>query len=82
MKLTESQKQSVKDEVYTFLRNIFEDWQDCEEITETVLEDVTEDIELTADWKRFDDDEYSVSDIQIALARVIYKAIGEKYWKN
>ena len=76
MKLTEMQLDAVRDEVSILLQNIFPDDAERHEIRDLVLDDVVLDIEETADWSGLEDDEYNLGDIQIALARVLKRAVG------
>lgn len=72
---SESQVDAIKDEVSIMLGNIIFDHNDRHEVVDAVLDDVLSDIEETADWSKFEEDEYSISDsdITIALARVVSK---------
>ena len=79
MKLTEMQLDAVRDEVSILLQNIFLDDAERHEIRDLILDDVVLDIEETADWSGYEDDEYCLGDIQIALARVIKKAVVFNY---
>lgn len=79
MKLTEMQLDAVRDEVSILLQNIFPDDAERHEICDLVLDDVVLDIEETADWSGYEDDEYCLGDIQIALARVLKKAVVFNY---
>lgn len=79
MKLTEMQLDGVRDEVSILLQNIFPDDAERHEIRDLVLDDVVLDIEETADWSGYEDDEYCLGDIQIALARVLKKAVVLNY---
>jgi hypothetical protein len=79
MKLTEMQLDAVRDEVSILLYNIFPDDAERHEIRDLVLDDVVLDIEATADWSDYEEDEYCLGDIQIALARVIKKAVMFNY---
>ena len=79
MKLTEIQLDAVRDEVSILLYNIFPDDAERHEIRDLVLDDVVLDIEATADWSGYEDDEYCLGDIQIALARVIKSAVVFNY---
>ena len=69
MELTEIQLDAVRDEV-SFLLG---------EIRDLVLDDVVRDIEETADWSNYDENEYNFGDIRIALARVLKNTIVSKY---
>ena len=79
MKLTEMQLDAVRDEVSILLQDIFLDDAERHEIRDLILDDVVLDIEETADWSGYEDDEYNLGDIQIALARVIKKAVVFNY---
>ena len=79
MKLTEMQLDAVRDEVSIFLKDIFLDDAERHEIRDLVLDDVALDIEETADWSGYEDDEYNLGDIRIALARVLKKAVELTY---
>jgi len=79
MKLTDLQLDAVRDEVSILLQNIFPDDAERHEICDLVLDDVVLDIEETADWSGYEDDEYCLGDIQIALARVLKKAVVLNY---
>lgn len=79
MRLTELQIDAVRDEVSILLQNIFLDDAERHEIRDLILDDVVMDIEETADWSGYEDDEYCLGDIQIALARVIKNAVVFNY---
>lgn len=73
------QLDGVRDEVSILLYNIFPDDAERHEIRDLILDDVVLDIEETADWSGYEDDEYCLGDIQIALARVLKKAVVFNY---
>ena len=75
MGLTEMQLDAVQDEVNILLGDIFLDDTELYEICGLIIDDVVQDIEETADWDNYDDDEYNLGDIRIALARVLKNAI-------
>lgn len=79
MKLTEMQLDVVRDEVSFLLGEIFLDYWERHEIRDLVLDDVVRDIEETADWSNYDENEYNFGDIRIALARVLKNTIVSKY---
>lgn len=79
MLLTELQIDAVRDEVSIFLKDIFFDDRERHEVVDFILDDVIADIEETADWSGYEDDEYNLDDIRIALARVLYSAVLSKY---
>ena len=75
MGLTEMQLDAVQDEVNILLGDIFLDDTELYEICDLIIDDVVQDIEETADWDNYDDDEYNLGDIRIALARVLKNMI-------
>ena len=77
--MTELQLDGVRDEVSIFLGDIFHDYQDRHEVVDLIIDDVVADIEETADWSDYEDDEYNLGDIQIALARVLISAVRFNY---
>lgn len=79
MRLTDLQIDGVRDEVSILLQNIFPDDVERHEIRDLILDDVVMDIEETADWSDYCEDEYNLGDIQIALARVIKSAVVFNY---
>ena len=68
---TKDQVDGVENEAHRILSTVFSDNQDRDEVVDAILNDVMQDIEDTADWSELDDDEYSISDVQIAVARVM-----------
>lgn len=79
MKLTDLQIDLVRVEMSGLLKNIFPDNYDRREVVDLITDDVVADIEETADWSGYEDDEYNIGDIQIALARVIKNAVVFNY---
>ena len=77
--MTELQLDAVRDEVSIFLSDIFTDYQERHEVLDLIINDVLEDIEETADWSDYDEDEYNLWDIRIALARVLKAAVVFNY---
>lgn len=75
MELTEMQLDAVGDEVNDMLKGIFYNNRDREEVIDLIIDDVVQDIEETADWSEYEDDECNLGDVRIALARVIKNAI-------
>ena len=73
------QLDGVRDEVSILLQDIFPDDAERHEIRDLILDDVVLDIEETADWSGYEDDEYNLGDIQIALKRVIKRAVKFYY---
>jgi hypothetical protein len=77
--MTELQIDAVRDEVSIFLGDIIPDYHDRHEVVDLILDDVVADIDETADWSGYEDDEYCLGDIQIALARVLISAVRFNY---
>ena len=77
--MTELQIDAVRDEVSIMLANIIRDHHDRHEVVDLILDDVVADIDETADWSDYEDDEYNLGDIQIALARAIKNAVVFNY---
>lgn len=77
--MTDLQLDAVRDEVSIMLGNIIPDYHDRHEVVDLILDDVVADIDETADWSDYEDDEYNLGDIQIALARVIKSAVVFNY---
>ena len=77
--MTDLQIDAVRDEVSIFLGNIIPDYHDRHEVLDLIIDDVVADIDETADWSNYEEDEYSLSDIQISLARVLKSAVVFKY---
>ena len=63
------------------LGNIIPDYHDRYEVVDLILDDVVADIDETADWSDYEDDEYNLGDIQIALARVLLETVRSRYNK-
>lgn len=76
--LTDFQKEIIKGRTDYLLSYIFPDAHDRSAVVEAIADDVINDIDETADWSRFEWDEYCHEDINIALARVLKnKVVGE-----
>ena len=73
--LTEEQRDAVYDETYHFLNNIFDDGEKAAECAEAMLEEIVCDIQETADWEDYEDDEWNSDDVHIAIRRVMHKFI-------
>ncbi len=77
--MTELQLDAVRDEVSIMLGDIIPDNIDRHEVIDLIIDDVVADIDETADWSDYEDDEYNLGDIQIALARVLISAVRFNY---
>ena len=79
MKLTQEQIKGVRGYLIELLLPIFGDAWDREEVIDLVMADVVTDIEETADWSELEDDEVLTGDVEIALARVLKRAVDNTY---
>ena len=79
--MTDLQLDAVRDEVSIMLGGIIPDNIDRHEVVDLIIDDVVTDIDETADWSDYEDDEYNLGDIQIALARVLLEAVRSRYNK-
>ena len=77
--MTELQIDAVRDEVSIMLGGIIPDNIDRHEVVDLIIDDVVTDIDETADWSDYEDDEYNLEDIRIALARVLISAVRFNY---
>ena len=77
--MTDLQLDAVRDEVSIMLGDIIPDYHDRHEVVDLIIDDVVTDIDETADWSGYEDDEYNLGDIQIALARVLISAVRFNY---
>lgn len=75
MNLTKQQIKEVNAQVRASLSAIIADAHDREAVLDSIIIDVISDIEDTADWSDYEDDECNLSDIDIALARVLKNKI-------
>jgi hypothetical protein len=79
MKLTEMQLDAVRDEVSIMLSDIFPDYSERHALVDLIANDVVNDIEETADWSGYAEDEYCLADIRLALSRVLRDAVRFLY---
>ena len=77
--MTYRQSKEVRATLNKLLFGIFQDNIERESVIDYILDDVITDIEETADWSDLRYDEVNVSDIQIALARVLKSAVEFNY---
>lgn len=73
--MTIEQRESVIEETERIVSNFFGNMFSAEEITESIINDVVEDIDETADWSSFEDDEICPDDVLIAVRRTLYNRI-------
>lgn len=77
MKLTQEQCEGVKSRIDYTLSYVIPDNMERGAVVDKVIDPVIWDIEETADWSEFAEDDYCEGDIDIALARVLYGIIVE-----
>jgi hypothetical protein len=76
--LTQEQCEGVLSRIDYTLSYVIPDNIDRGAVVDSVIDAVIQDIEETAVWSEFADDDYCEGDIDIALARVLYnKIVGE-----
>lgn len=75
MELSREQKKMIAVAVSAKLSPIFTDFHDRAEVVDAIMADIISDIEDTADWSGYCEDEYNLDDIEIALARVLKNKI-------
>ena len=69
--MTDAQEKIVKDVVDAKMQSIITDSVDRNNFVDSIIDNVIDDINETADWSEMTDDEVCVGDIDIALARVL-----------
>ena len=77
--MTYRQSKEVRATLNKLLFGIFQDNIERESVIDYILDDVIADIDETADWSNLRYNEVNVSDIQIALARVLRNAVVFNY---
>ncbi len=73
--MTIEQREAVIEETERIVSNFFGNMFSAEEITESIINNVVEDIDETADWSSFEDDEICPDDVLIAVRRIFYNKI-------
>ena len=69
--MTKKQEIFTKVRVDYLFQEIFSDIRDRSEVVSAIIDDVIEDVDCCADWSGLNDDEINLSDIDIAVARII-----------
>ena len=77
MKLTNYQKDSVYTEIFDMFSSRILDIRESTELSNLIIDDVIEDIESTADWSLYNDDEYNSSDVSLAIYRTLKTRLEE-----
>jgi hypothetical protein len=73
--MTKKQEIFTKVRVNYLFQEIFTDMRDRSEVVDAIIDDVIEDVDCCADWSDLNDDEINLSDIDIAVARIIKNKI-------
>lgn len=71
MKLTNYQKDAVYTEIFDMFSSHILDIRESTELCNLIIDDVIEDIESTADWSLYNEDEYNSSDVSLAIYRTL-----------
>lgn len=74
--LTDLQRAEVYDFVYDKLYEIFDDGEQAGDCADKMINEIVQDIEETADWEDYGDDEWNSDDVSLALKRVMYKRLS------
>lgn len=74
--MTEEQIKTTEKVVHMRMANVITDSADRNGFVANIIDDIVDDIECTADWSEFAEDEVSIDDINIALARVLINLSG------
>ena len=79
MELTKIQIEGIREELVLLLGNIFPDYFERRKVIDLIIDDLISDINETADWSDYAENEYNGEDVRIALARIIQEAVRSKY---
>lgn len=71
MKLTNYQKDAVYTEIFEMFSSRIIGLRESIELSNLIIDDVIEDIESTADWSLYNEDEYDSSDVSLAIYRTL-----------
>lgn len=71
MKLSNYQKDAVYTEIFDMFSSHILDIRENIELCNLIIDDVIEDIESTADWSLYNEDEYNTSDVLLAIYRTL-----------
>lgn len=71
MKLTNYQKDAVYTEIFDMFSSRILGRRNSIELSNLIIDDVIEDIESTADWSLYNEDEYNSSDVSLAIYRTL-----------
>lgn len=77
MTLTDYQKDAVYTCIFEMFSEVIPEIREAAELANLIIEDVIEDIESTADWSYYNDDEYNSSDVSIAIYRTLKTRLEE-----
>ena len=77
MTLTDYQKDAVYTLIFEMFSAVIPGIREASELSNLIIGDVIEDIESTADWSLYNDDEYNSSDVSIAIYRTLKTRLEE-----
>ena len=77
MTLTDYQKDAVYTLIFKMFSEVIYGIREAAELANLIIEDVIDDIESTADWSLYNDDEYDGSDVSIAIYRTLKTRLEE-----
>ena len=75
--LTEEQKEGIRDEVDSYLAPVFQDAVERRHLVNEIIDDIYSYIAETCEWGDYEDDEYSISDVHIAVQSILYHKITD-----
>ena len=74
--LTQAQRVVVYDFVLNYLEDVFNDSEMATDCADAMIDEIVEDIQETADWEDYEDDEWNSDDVTIALHRVMHRLLS------
>lgn len=77
MELTNYQKDAVYTEIFDMFSSHILDIRENIELCNLIIDDVIEDIESTADWSLYNENEYNSSDVLLAIYRTLKSRLEE-----
>lgn len=77
MALTDCQKDAVYSLIFEMFSAAISGIREASELASLIIEDVIEDIESTADWSRYNYNEYNRSDVSLAIYRTLKERLEE-----
>ena len=78
MELTNYQKDAVYTEIFEMFSSRIIGLRESIELSNLISDDVIEDIESTADWSLYNEDEYNSSDVSLAIYRTLKSRLEKR----